>query len=151
MSSVKTAARSRRNKNHETVTGYSDEEFKQLHVLEMFPENDRKHIEKVISGILSQKESSTEANLLTKSGVEIPYFFTAQRMTIGNELFIIGTGIDISELKKTEDKLRRNMDEMERISKMTLDREQMMISLKEEINQILVKLGKEEKYKIVER
>ena len=62
---------------HETVTGYSDEEFKRLHVLEMFPEDDRKHIEKAMSEVLSQEEASVEANVLTKNGVEIPYFFTA--------------------------------------------------------------------------
>ena len=72
-------------------------------------------------------------------------------LATGREKRIIGTGTDISGLKKIENELRRNMDELERFSKMTFGREQMMIPLKEEINQILVKLGKEEKYKIVER
>ena len=43
------------------------------------------------------------------------------------------------------------MNELEELSKMTSSREQMMISLKEEINDLLVKYDKKEKYRIVER
>ncbi len=141
----------RRNKNHESVTGYSNEEFHNLHVLDMFPEKERIRVEKVISEVLSQKEANIEANILTKDDVEIPYFITARKMIIDNEVFIIGTGNDISERKKIEDNLRKNMIELERLSKLTFGREQMMISLKEEINQLLAQLGKEKKYKIVGR
>ena len=84
----------------------------------MFPENDRKYIEKAMSEVLSREKANVEANLLTKSGAQIPYFLTARRITIDNELFIIGTGSDISELKHVEAELRRKMDELERFSKM---------------------------------
>lgn len=141
----------RRNKNLETVTGYSDEEIDRLHVLEMFPENERKRIENAISEIIPGEEANMEANILTKNGVRIPYFITSRKMAIYNEIFIIGAGSDISELKKAEAELRRNMHELERLSKLIYGREQMMISLKEEINQLLIELGKREKYMIVER
>ncbi|MCK5516454.1 MAG: transporter substrate-binding domain-containing protein, partial [Desulfobulbaceae bacterium] len=141
----------RRNKNHETVTGYSDEEFINLNVLEMFPENQRKLIEKTMSEVLLKEDANVEVKILTKSGAKIPHFFTIRKMTIDNKHFIIGTGSDISELKKIEAELRRKMKELEKFSKMAFGREQMMISLKEEINQLRIELGKEEKYKIVER
>lgn len=42
------------------------------------------------------------------------------------------------------------MDELERFNRLTNNREERMIQLKEEINSLLGQMGKEKKYKIVE-
>ena len=57
---------------------------------------------------------------------------------------------DITNRKEAEAKLRKNMNELERFSKMAMGREQQMIQLKKVVNELLTKLGKNEKYKIVE-
>jgi hypothetical protein len=41
------------------------------------------------------------------------------------------------------------MEELERFSRLTVDREGKMIRLKEEINTLLEQMGKEKRYKIV--
>lgn len=58
--------------------------------------------------------------------------------------------MEVIERKRAEEELRGNLEELERFNRLTINREEKMISLKEEINQVLTQLGKPEKYKIVE-
>ena len=48
-----------------------------------------------------------------------------------------------------EEELRRNVDELERFSKLAFGREKKMIQLKQEVNELMSQLGQVEKYKIV--
>jgi PAS domain S-box-containing protein len=57
--------------------------------------------------------------------------------------------IDITERKRGEEKLHENIAELERFSKLAVGREERMIELKSEINEMLQGLGQPEKYKIV--
>jgi PAS domain S-box-containing protein len=65
---------------------------------------------------------------------------------------IIGVAIfaqDITERKLMEEEVRRNVDELERFSKVAFGREKKMIQLKQEVNELMIQSGKVEKYKIV--
>ena len=62
---------------------------------------------------------------------------------------VIATLEDITARRHMEDELRRNVDELERFSKVAFGREKKMIQLKQEINELMIQLGKVEKYKIV--
>ena len=57
--------------------------------------------------------------------------------------------VDITERKRGEEKLHQNIAELEQFSKLAVGREDRMIELKKEINEMLRDLGKPEKYKIV--
>jgi PAS domain S-box-containing protein len=57
---------------------------------------------------------------------------------------------DITERKQAEKELKEHMNELESFTRLTLNREEKMIELKEEINNLLEKKGQEKKYKIVE-
>lgn len=57
--------------------------------------------------------------------------------------------IDITERKRGEEKLHENIAELERFSKLAVGREDRMIELKKEINEMLRGLDQPEKYKIV--
>jgi PAS domain S-box-containing protein len=57
---------------------------------------------------------------------------------------------DITARKEAEKELTERMEELERFSRLTIDREEKMIELKEEINGLLEQTGREKKYKIVE-
>jgi PAS domain S-box-containing protein len=57
---------------------------------------------------------------------------------------------EVSERQKTTEKLQSQMEEMELFSNMVVGREEKMIRLKEEINELRHRLGKEGKYRIVE-
>jgi PAS domain S-box-containing protein len=63
---------------------------------------------------------------------------------------ILGWLTDISERKQAEKDLKERMEDLERFSRLTINREEKMIQLKEEINTILEQTGREKKYKIVE-
>ena len=56
---------------------------------------------------------------------------------------------EVTERKKAEDELRQNMEDLERFSDMAVGREEKMIQLKEEINELLIQSGRGEKYTIV--
>jgi len=57
---------------------------------------------------------------------------------------------DITERKNSEEALRQKISELEKFNDLTVDRELKMIDLKREVNDLLKKFGKEERYKIVE-
>jgi PAS domain S-box-containing protein len=57
---------------------------------------------------------------------------------------------DISERRHMEENLRRNVEELELFNKLATGRELKMIQLKQEINELLGRLGQGEKYEIVE-
>jgi hypothetical protein len=65
----------------------------------------------------------------------------------GEQCLVVG--IDISDRKKAEEILKQKMDELERFHRLTVGRELNMIELKKEVNELLIKLGQDEKYKIV--
>jgi PAS domain S-box-containing protein len=56
--------------------------------------------------------------------------------------------VDISGLKKAEKELQAKFDELERFRRLAIGREQKMIELKKEINELLQNNGFSEKYKI---
>lgn len=53
-------------------------------------------------------------------------------------------------MKKAEEELRQHTEELEQFMKLTIDRELKMIELKEEINALIVQMGKDAKYEISE-
>ncbi len=57
---------------------------------------------------------------------------------------------DITERKQTTDSLREKIDELQRFQKMTVGRELVMIELKKEVNELLIKNGLEEKYRMAD-
>lgn len=57
---------------------------------------------------------------------------------------------DITERKRTEEMMRKNVRELERFNRLATGRELRMIELKEEINALLEAQGKEPKYEVVE-
>jgi PAS domain S-box-containing protein len=68
----------------------------------------------------------------------------------GMKNYLAGFTIDITEQKKAEAALKQKVEELERFNDITVDRELKMIDLKKEINELLIKSGEKERYKIVE-
>ena len=59
------------------------------------------------------------------------------------------TMADAQETVWIEEELRKNMAELERFTKMASGREQQMIKLKKEINDLLKQLGQKTKYRVI--
>jgi PAS domain S-box-containing protein len=94
------------NENFERWTGYSEREIKSMHPVDFFAGEDKPVIGKKIGEAFSTGQASVEAELLTKDGKRIPFFFTGRLITIDERPCIIGSGIDISERRKAEESLR---------------------------------------------
>jgi PAS domain S-box-containing protein len=60
---------------------------------------------------------------------------------------VIGNIMDITERKQAEDELQKRMNELETFYRTTLGREERVIELKQEVNQLLEQLGKNKKYR----
>jgi PAS domain S-box-containing protein len=96
------------NKNLEEITGYSAEEIGRMHPLDLFAGADKALVQERITEVFVKGASEVEAELVTKSGKKMTYYFTGSAFQWKNEPCLIGTGIDISERKKLEEKLRRS-------------------------------------------
>ena len=68
----------------------------------------------------------------------------------GNFEGAIETVRDISEQKKAQAELQKNLEDLERFSRLVVGREEKMIQLKDEINKLLDELGRSPKYTIVQ-
>jgi polar amino acid transport system substrate-binding protein len=95
--------------------------------------------------------SMYEISLMRPDGQLVPILMNASPLLDkdGNVVGSFGMTTNIAERKQMEEELRRNVDELERFSKVAFGREKKMIQLKQEINELMLQLGKVEKYKIV--
>jgi|AntAceMinimDraft_17_1070374.scaffolds.fasta_scaffold03942_4 hypothetical protein len=62
---------------------------------------------------------------------------------------ILGFARDISERKQTENQLKSKMKQLIMINDITINRELTLNETRKEVNELLRKLGKEEKYKTI--
>jgi PAS domain-containing protein len=62
---------------------------------------------------------------------------------------VLVTLVDITDRKQAEEGLKEQMDEINRFNRLMVGREEKMIELKKEINQLLEKTGKPKKYDII--
>jgi PAS domain S-box-containing protein len=97
------------------------------------------------------EQSIYEVSLLRPDGTLVPCLNNAAPLfdKDGNVVGSFGMTTNITERKHMEEELRRNVDELERFSKLAFGREIKMIHLKQEVNELMSQLGQVEKYKIV--
>ncbi len=101
------------NRNVEDISGYSHEEIANLNAIDYFAERDKPLVAEKIREVFIKGKSSVEANVLTKTGEEIPYLLTGARCLIDNKPCLIGLGLDVTESKKAEDRIMESLREKE--------------------------------------
>ena len=94
--------------------------------------------------------SGLQVRAKNRKGEEFPVEVSISAFQVDDEWFAVGTVRDITDRKKAEEELQQNLEDLERFSSMVIGREEKMIQLKEEINELLIQSGKGEKYKIVQ-
>jgi len=87
---------------------------------------------------------------INRTGQAFPVEVNLSPFQLDGKWFAVGTVRDITERKRAEKELKERMEDLERFSRLTINREEKMIQLKEEINTLLEQTGKEKRYKIVE-
>lgn len=103
------------NRNAEIITGYSAEEIKRMKQVDFFEGEDIKLIAEKTREVFDKGESYAEADLVSKSGKKTRYYFNGHRLIMDNKQYLAGMGIDVSELKKTEEAVLKVRREWENI------------------------------------
>nr|WP_321352591.1 PAS domain S-box protein [uncultured Methanoregula sp.] len=100
------------NKNHELMTGYNADELSRMRLYDWYRE-DTESQAAVTEGIKKTIETGfgeAQARLQKKDGSTIPMYFTASPLTIGNNHYFTGIGIDITDRLKAEKELRESAE-----------------------------------------
>ncbi len=96
------------NKEWETVTGYSADEISQMYGPDFFEGSDKTHIADRMRKVFVDGISDAEAEIVTKQGKRIPYYFTGIRKEFSGKPHLVGLGMDITERKLMENALLEN-------------------------------------------
>jgi PAS domain S-box-containing protein len=140
------------NKAMSEILGLGKEEIVGSNFFEFLDEKDREIVREQNRMRKKGIHSLYEISLIRADGQQVPCLMNASPLydKDGNVVGSFGMTTNIAERKQMEEELRRNVDELERFSKVAYGREKKMIQLKQEINELMMQLGKAEKYKIVE-
>ncbi len=110
------------NKNHEILTGFDAKELPARSMLGWFSGSDKELVAERVK-LLFEKGGrvDVEAKLIVKSGQQVPYYFTGVRMTLDGCRYLLGVGIDMTYLKKTEEELRKSEEKYRAIFENALE------------------------------
>jgi len=103
------------NENTLTITGYDKDDMASIRPILFFPEEQRPMVVEKINGVFENGADYIEADLLTKDGRKIPYYFTGIYIKMGDQDCIMGVGIDISERVKVQQELRNLATDLQNI------------------------------------
>ena len=104
------------NKRHETMTGYSDAEIRGMHLMDWFRGDlaVQGAVVKEAAKAMQGKATEFRVNLRRKDGSPLTMFFTAVGLTIDDQPYITGVGMDITRLTETENALKEANETLER-------------------------------------
>ncbi|MFV8372301.1 PAS domain S-box protein [Flavobacterium sp. LB2P74] len=116
------------NKNFEEVTGYNKEEIARMNPIDLFDEDEKEKIRIRIKAVLEDKPavvenklSGIEVEFYTKNKNKVPYYISSHVVYYDGKKCLLGMGLDLSEIKKAEEKIRIANERFEMISAATND------------------------------
>jgi len=101
------------NKKFEAITGYSAEELGKMHCPDFHEKADKVHMVDRMQAVFREGTAEAEAEIVTKYGRRIPFYFTGLRSVLDGKPHVVGVGIDITKQKQTEMELAKARDEAE--------------------------------------
>ena len=140
------------NKAAEKIFGYSEEEIlgKNLHYTLSprryhadFAKGFKKFIEKGNGPVISKV---TELEAVRKNGEHFSIELSLSAVKIEDQWNAIGIIRDISERKKHEDEIQQAINDLKKLQDITIDRENTLIELKQEVNTLSTELNRKEPY-----
>ncbi len=94
----------------EEISGYTHDEISEMSPLDFFGDDQRVAVQHEIEKVFSDGPSKIEADIVTKEGKRIPFYFTGVKVDFKDRSCLLGVGIDISKLKEAEHALKENED-----------------------------------------
>ncbi len=91
------------NKEWERVSGYSADEISQMYGTDLFEGLDKTIIADRMMKVFVDGIADAEAEIVTKQGKRIPYYFTGLRKEFSGKPHLVGLGIDITARKRAEE------------------------------------------------
>jgi PAS domain S-box-containing protein len=91
------------NKQKEKISGYTAAEISRMNSVDFFEGEEKEFVRQKIKDGFANGTTELEADLVTKNGNKIPFYFTGIAINYNGSQCLLGTGIDISERKKAEE------------------------------------------------
>ncbi|MFU8861249.1 MAG: PAS domain S-box protein [Cyclonatronaceae bacterium] len=92
------------NRNLVRVTGYSDDELREMLVTDLFADDTREMVEMKVKSVFDDDEAEIEAEILNRDGEAVPYRLTGVRFDSNDSVYLIGTGLDMMENRRLQQK-----------------------------------------------
>ncbi len=99
------------NKNLEKISGYSLKEISNMNILDFFLE--KNILNDKLKEVFDKGRLNFEINFISKNGISTPFYFMGKYKEIHKDIFLIGVGIDISDRKRAEEKLKIILNRLE--------------------------------------
>jgi len=103
------------NKRYLETLGYSGEELSKLKAPDTIAEEYRERVDSVMGAAFTTGHAEVEAAWLTKQGRRVPCYLTGVRISDGTNVFVLGVGIDISDLKRAQEAVAKSEVEFRRL------------------------------------
>ena len=95
------------NKRVEQATQLTPAQLRVLHVLDLVSREEKNTVAEKINEVFEHDgEVLVQASLLAKDGTGVPYLFTGSRFRKNGKLYLCGMGLDMSERREQEERLR---------------------------------------------
>ncbi|MBX2922056.1 MAG: PAS domain S-box protein [Chitinophagaceae bacterium] len=133
------------NKQLEEVTGYGVDEIAGMHPAQLFPDDEKEKIADMIKTVFENGYKDIEADFLSKSGIRTSYYFKSLLIEYNGMPCLLGTGVDIAERKKSNERLKQSYEEIRELTEYlqkVREEERMRISheIHDELGQLLTVL-----------
>ncbi len=105
------------NKTTNNITGYSDEEIRNIKAYDFFHKDDQQKVKDAIASAWKNGEAKVEARYFTKDGY-LPYEMDGALLKDqhGKPIAVCGTGRDISDLKKAEENRKIALERQQKLN-----------------------------------
>lgn len=126
--------------------GYTEAELTGRSVLQIHPEEKHAEAMHIIADMLSGKTDVCPIPLRTIEGGLIPVETRVVTGLWNGQPALFGVSRDVSKQQQADERQRRQLDELYRWQEVMLNREDRILDLKAEVNELLVRLGESPRY-----
>ncbi|MDP8239798.1 MAG: PAS domain S-box protein [Candidatus Hatepunaea meridiana] len=133
--------------------GYTSEDYaKGIDSLQMVAPVDRRRAAENIARIIKgELLGGGEYTAIRKDGTKFPVIiYSSPIMRENDPIGFRGIVVDITERKRSEEALKKQMEEIEKTNRLFMGREYRIVEMKREVNELLEKLGQPKKYSSID-